>query len=316
MGNQMSKEFRGSYGVLVTPFSVDGKSVDTQALKNLLDWQIQSNSPGVILLGTTGEFLTISDDERNLIVETAVKHVAGRIDVLVGSTNAYTPTAVRYSREAQALGANGLMILPPYYYTPTHDEIFDYYKAICSEVTIPIMMYNNPFTSNVDMPASLVAKIARSFEQVRYIKEASQDIARVRDVIEESEGLVKVFAGERVVESYQLRATGYVNPYAYYIPEASTVICEYLSAGRIEDAKAINRLISKIDHIIAQGHPTYGHQCYSKALAAVRGYPVGDVRPPLTTFAKLGAEGIDRVSKITQLMDELDRLLVTLAHQK
>lgn len=309
----MTKEFKGSYGVLVTPFTADGKLIDTQKLKNLIDWQIQSKSPGIIVLGTTGEFLAISDDERDLVIETAVKHVAGRIDVLVGTTNAYTPKAVRYSKKAQELGCNGLMILPPYYYTPTHEEIFQYYKAICDEVSVPIMLYNNPFTSNVDMPAKLVAKLAKSFEQVRYIKEASQDIARVRDVIEESNGLVKVFAGERVVESYQLGATGYVNPYANYIPEASTIICEYLSLGKIEDAKSINRLITKIDHIIAEGHPTYGHQCYSKALASVRGYPVGDVRPPITKFADLGAEGADRVKKIKVLMDELDLLLAKLA---
>lgn len=309
----MTKEFKGSYGVLVTPFTADGKLIDTQKLKNLIDWQIQSKSPGIIVLGTTGEFLAISDDERDLVIETAVKHVAGRIDVLVGTTNAYTPKAVRYSKKAQELGCDGLMILPPYYYTPTQEEIFQYYKAICDEVSVPIMLYNNPFTSNVDMPAKLVAKLAKSFEQVRYIKEASQDIARVRDVIEESNGLVKVFAGERVVESYQLGATGYVNPYANYIPEASTIICEYLSLGRIEDAKSINRLITKIDHIIAEGHPTYGHQCYSKALASVRGYPVGDVRPPITKFADLGAEGADRVKKIKVLMDELDLLLAKLA---
>ena len=309
----MTKEFKGSYGVLVTPFTADGKLIDTQKLKNLIDWQIQSKSPGIIVLGTTGEFLAISDDERDLVIETAVKHVAGRIDVLVGTTNAYTPKAVRYSKKAQELGCDGLMILPPYYYTPTHEEIFQYYKAICDEVSVPIMLYNNPFTSNVDMPAKLVAKLAKSFEQVRYIKEASQDIARVRDVIEESNGLVKVFAGERVVESYQLGATGYVNPYANYIPEASTIICEYLSLGRIEDAKSINRFITKIDHIIAEGHPTYGHQCYSKALASVRGYPVGDVRPPITKFADLGAEGADRVKKIKVLMDELDLLLAKLA---
>ena len=71
--------------------------------------------------------------------------------------NAYTPTAVRYSREAEALGADGLMIIPPYYYTPTEDEIFAYYKAISEAVSIPIMLYNNPVTSNVDMSAKFVA---------------------------------------------------------------------------------------------------------------------------------------------------------------
>ena len=309
----MKENFVGSYGVLVTPFTDDGTLIDIQRLKNLIDWQIKSNSPGIISLGTTGEFLAISDEERSLIIETTVKHVAGRVKVLVGTTNAYTPNAIRYSKQAQEFGCDGLMILPPYYYTPTQDEIYEYYKSICNVISIPIMLYNNPFTSNVDMSAKLVAKLAKSFEQVRYIKEASQDISRVKEVIEESEGLVKVFAGERVVDSYQLGATGYVNPYANYIPEASTLICTYLSSGKIDNAKAINKYIVDIDHIIAEGHPTYGHQCYSKALAAVRGFPVGDVRPPLTKFRELGQDGVARVEKIKILMDKLDQLLLSLA---
>lgn len=308
----MAEEFRGSYGVLVTPFTEGGKSVDVEALKRLLDWQIASHSPGVIMLGTTGEFLTISDEERRLIVETTVKHMAGRAKVLVGTMNAYTPNAVRYSAEAQELGADGLMILPPYYYTPTHDEIHGYYKAICSKVSIPIMVYNNPFTSRVDMPASLIAKLSRDFEQIRYIKEASKDVARVKDVIDESEGRVKVFAGERVVESYMLGATGYVNPYANYIPEASTLICELLAKKEYAKAEKISVYINKIDHLIAKGHPLYGHQCYSKALAAARGYPVGDVRPPITTFASLGDEGRDRLKTLMGMIEELNALLPNL----
>ena len=74
---------------------------------------------------------------------------------MVGTMNAYTPNAVRYSREAEKLGADGLMIIPPYYYTPTEDEIHAYYKAICEKVSIPIMLYNNPYTSNVDMSAQV-----------------------------------------------------------------------------------------------------------------------------------------------------------------
>jgi len=305
----MTKAFVGSYGVLVTPFTSGGNEIDLDSLRKFLDWQIDCGSPGVIMLGTTGEFLAISDEERRLLVDATVKHVNGRINVLVGAMNAYTPKAVRYSVEAQDLGADGLMILPPYYYTPTEDEIYGYYRAICEKVSIPIMLYNNPFTSNVDMSAVFVAKLANSFEQIRYIKEASTDVARVSDVIEASDGLIKVFAGERVVESYLLGAVGYVNPYANYIPEASTAICNFLANGRIEEARVLGNYINKIDHIIALGHPTYGHQCYSKALAALRGYPVGDVRNPLTTFEDLGQEGVERVEKIEKLINELNSAL-------
>ena len=308
----MTHQFRGSYGVTITPFTEDGKKIDIAAWKRFVDWQIDEGSPGIIILGTTGEFLTLTDDERTQFVEATVRHVRKRMHVLVGTMNAYTPNAVRYSREAQELGADGLMIVPPYYYTPTEDEIFAYYRAICEAVTIPIMLYNNPFTTNVDMSAKLVARLTAAFEQIRYIKEASQDMARVYDIIEETDGVMNVFAGQRIVESYLYGAVGYVNPYCNFIPRASTRICDYCAEGRWNDAKKIERLINKMYAITQAGHPTYGHQCYSKALSAAAGYPVGDVRPPLTTFKELGKEGEARVKKLKQVMKELDVLVDSL----
>ncbi|MCO5066278.1 MAG: dihydrodipicolinate synthase family protein [Rhizobiaceae bacterium] len=304
----MTSDFRGSYTVAVTPFTEDGSGIDVPGLKNFLDWQVEVGVPGIIMLGSTGEFLTLDDEERRLLVETTVKHVNGRMKVLIGTMNTYTPRAVRYSREAEELGADGLMIVPPYYYTPTEDEIFNYYRAISEAVSLPIMLYNNPFTSNVDMSAKLVARMTRAFENVRYIKEASMDVARVFDIIEETQGVMNVFAGERIVESYRLGAVGYVNPYGNYIPRASSRIWDLLLEGRFEESKRIQNVINKIDHIIMEGHPRYGHQCYSKALARAAGYPVGDVRAPLTTFRELGKEGEARLEKILRLMAELDNM--------
>ena len=305
----MTHKFRGSYTVAVTPFTENLSNIDIPAWERFLDWQLAVGVPGIIILGTTGEFLTISDEERQAFVEATVKHIDHRILVLVGTMNAHTPTAVRYSREAENLGADGLMILPPYYYTPTEDEIFDYYKAICEQVSIPIMLYNNPFTSHIDMSAKFVSRLTAAHEQVRYIKEASMDAARVFDIIEATGGVMNVFAGERVVESYLMGAVGYVNPYGNYIPRASYKICDFMADGQIAAAKKIQHLIDQMQDIIGEGHPTYGHQCYSKALAAAAGYPVGDVRPPLTTFEQLGQEGRDRRTKLCTMMTKLDNLV-------
>ena len=292
----MHQPFRGSYTVTITPFTEDGSAIDVEAWKGFLDWQLEVGVPGVIVLGTTGEFLTVSDEERRLLVGTAIEHVAGRIPVLVGAMNASTTRAVRNAREAEELGADGLMILPPYYYTPTEDEIFGYYRAICEAVSLPIMLYNNPVTSNVDMSAKLVGRLTRAFENIRYIKEASMDVGRVYDVIEETEGVMNVFAGERIVESFTLGAVGYVNPYGNYIPRASYRIWDYLVEGRVDDARRVQRLINEIDHIIAEGHPTYGHQCYSKALAAAAGSS-GRRRPPAADDVRSARRGRARAER-------------------
>ena len=308
----MVATFRGSYSVTVTPFTADRRAIDLDALRRFMDWQVESGVPGVIVLGSTGEFLTVSDDERAEIVETTVKQVAGRARVIAGTMNTHTPNAVRYSKQAEELGADGLMVLPPYYYTPTDDEIWRYYRAVSEAVSVPIMLYNNPVTSNVDMSAALVARLTRDFENIRYIKESSQDLARVREVIEATDGVMNVYAGERQVDSYQLGAIGYVNPYGNYIIN-SYRIWDLFAAGQLEDARRLQRIIDQIDHIIAAGHPTYGHQCYSKALAAAAGYPMGDVREPLTTFAELGEEGHERLERILPLIAEFDRVLASVA---
>lgn len=304
----MVATFRGSYSVTVTPFTADRRAVDVAALEDFMHWQVESGVPGVIVLGTTGEYLALTDEERTQVVDTTVRTVAGRAHVLVGTMNAHTPNAVRYSKQAQDLGADGLMVLPPYYYTPTEDEIHGYYRAISEAVELPIMLYNNPVTSNVDMSAALVARLTRDFDNVRYIKESSQDLARVRDVIEATDDVMKVYAGERPVDSFLLGAIGYVNPWGNYVIN-SYKIWDLLVAGRVDDARRLQMIIDRIDHTIAAGHPTYGHQCYSKALAAAAGHPVGDVREPLTTFAELGDEGRERLASIRELIAEFDATL-------
>ena len=308
----MSSTFHGSYTVAVTPFNDDGSGICTDSLKAFLDWQINCGVPGVILLGSTGEFLTITEDERHLLVETAVGHVNGRMNVLIGTMNAYTPTAVRNSREAERLGADGLMVIPPYYYTPTEDEIFEYYRAISEAVSIPIMLYNNPFTSNIDMSAKLVARLTRAFDNVRYIKEASMDVGRVFEIVRETDGVMNVFAGERPVECFLLGAVGYVNPFGNYIPYSTAPSRDRKDAGDIEIATRIQEMAHEIDHVIAEGHPRYGHQCYSKALAAAAGYPMGDVRAPLTRFSALGQEGTERRAKILGMMKKIDAYMDSL----
>mgnify|MGYP001352436459 CR=1 FL=1 len=258
----MRRLFTGSHTVSITPFTPGGAEIDFEAWEGFLDWQVACSVPGIIILGTTGEFLTITDVERSAFVKKTVDYVNGRMVVWVGTMNAHTPNAVRYSKEAEDLGADGLMIIPPYYYTPTDDEIFEYYRAICESCDLQFMLYNNPFTSNVDMPASLVGRLAKSFEQIRYIKEASQRIERIHDILVESDGHMNPWAGQRVMESYKMGAKGYVNPYGNYIPRASIKFVEWAEQKRWDDVQAVQSIISKFDIIITKLSSIFYSKCH------------------------------------------------------
>jgi 4-hydroxy-tetrahydrodipicolinate synthase len=138
------KKFRGTYTVPVTPFTADGKKVDEAALKRLVDFQIEEGIHGLVPLGSTGEFLSVTPDERRQIVETVVRQAAGRIPMLIGTSAEWTDEVVRTSRETESMGADGVMIIPPLCSVPTDDELFAHCKKTSDAIGIPVMVYNNP----------------------------------------------------------------------------------------------------------------------------------------------------------------------------
>ncbi len=267
-------EFRGSHTVLTTPFTADGSAIDTDAVRLLVDWQIESGSHGLIPLGSTGEFLSVSDEERGQVVETVVEAADGRVPVLIGTADEWTDKAVRYSVEAQAMGADGLMVISPYYSSPTEDELFEHFRRISDAVAIPIMVYNNPNTANVDLRPEFVARLG-ILENVRYIKESSGDISRVREIHRISDS-VSVFAGYHPFESLAAGAKGYVSVIGNFLPAESAAVCDLMDAGRHGDAlRLYNRMIPLLDAIAGDKYVS-ATKC---AMAAV-GMPIGDSRPP------------------------------------
>ena len=119
------KDFRGTYTIMVTPFDAEG-AVDVPALERYVDWQIESGIHGLIPLGSTGEFLSMTDDEIELVAKTVIDRAARRVPVIIGTTAEDTRVAARKSRMAESLGADGVMVLPPFYCTPTEDELYQH----------------------------------------------------------------------------------------------------------------------------------------------------------------------------------------------
>ncbi len=272
----MAKKFRGTYTVLITPFSADGKSVDLKALSDLVDWQIEQGIHGLIPLGSTGEFLSLTDEEAEAVAETAIKVARGRVPVLIGTGAEMTEESIRLSKRAEKLGADGVMIIPPFYCTPTEDELFEHYRRIGEAIGIPIMIYNNPATANVDMRPETVKRLS-GIDNVRYIKESTLEVTRVRDIIDLCGDRMSVFAGILGYESFWLGAEGWVAVCSNLLPKESARLFELVADARDQPAAlALYRRILPIVRWV-------GGQRYvsaTKAGFAMMGRPVGPPRAP------------------------------------
>jgi len=268
--------FRGTYTVLITPLTADGKHVDVAALKKLVDWQILEGIHGLIPLGSTGEFLSLTREERQQVIDVCVKTAAGRVPVLIGTGAEWTDECVSLSKEAQEMGADGVMIIPPFYSSPTEDELFAHYRKVGEAIDIPIMVYNNPATANVDLTPAIVARLAQ-IDACRYIKESTLEVTRVRDIIELCGDRMTVFAGILGYESFWLGAQGWVAVCSNLIPRMSARLFELVAdAGDREQALALYRKMLPIVKWVG-GHR---YVAASKDGLAMMGLPVGQPRPP------------------------------------
>ena len=209
--------FKGSYSVTITPTSGDGK-IKVKSLEKYFNWQIKKKIGGLIILGSTGEFLSISDKNRLKMINESVSIVDNRVPLLVGTAAENTYDAIRYSVEAQAQNADGVMIIPPFYSTPTPEELINHFKMISKEIDIPIMVYNNPATSNIDITPDIFAELSK-IKNVKYCKESTMDVTRVKEIDKQSKGKIKVFGGIMGYESYLNGAIGWVSVPSNIVPQ-------------------------------------------------------------------------------------------------
>ncbi|RWX20473.1 4-hydroxy-tetrahydrodipicolinate synthase [Rhizobium hidalgonense] len=168
--------FNGSITALVTPFA-DGK-VDEIALRSLIDWQIAEGTSGLVPCGTTGESPTLSHAEHKQVVELAVAAANGRVPVIAGAGSNSTEEAISFVQHAQEAGADGLLIVAPYYNKPTQEGIYQHFKAIDAEATAPIIVYNIPGRSVIDIEVETLARIFRDCPYVKGVKDATGNLLR------------------------------------------------------------------------------------------------------------------------------------------
>jgi len=267
--------FRGTFTVLITPFDDRGE-VDIAGLARFVEWQIEEGIHGLIPLGSTGEFLSLSADETTAVAETVIRTARGRVPVLVGTGAEDTREVVRRSREAERLGADGVMIIPPFYSTPSEDELYHHYKTVADAIGIPIMVYNNPAVTNVDLTPPVVARLA-GIEGCRYIKESTLEVTRVRDIIRLCGDRMTVFGGVLGFESFVMGAQGWVAVASNVAPGPLARLFQLVAdEGKIPEARAL--YLHWLPVIEAVFGPLF--VAGTKSLLNHMGFSAGDPRPP------------------------------------
>lgn len=282
----------GTYTVMVTPFTHDGRNIEEAVLRDFVDWQIDEGISGLIPLGSTGEFLSLSDRERYRVAEIVITQARGRVPVLIGAGAENPLEAVRFGLEAQALGASGLLIIPPFYSSPTDEEVYQHYRCIGEAVSIPIMLYNNPAISNIDMQPALIARLA-DIPNVSYVKESTLDVTRVRDIVALAGERLGVFGGVLGFESFLNGASGWTAVGANVMPGDFQQMYEH--SVRLRDVDAAQALYRRLLPLIELvGGPRYVSA--TKTLLASMGWPVGPPRLPRLASAGPERAWVDRVA--------------------
>lgn len=287
------KNFEGTYVVAVTPFNKNGE-LDVVALKNNLNYYIENGVHGVVVTGSTGEFAALSNEETRKIIETAVDQVNGRVPLIAGTAACSTRRVIELTSFAEDCGVDGALIVPPFYSKIDDDEIYEHFESIGTSVDLPIMLYNNPFTSKLDIKPELIARISE-VDNIRYVKESSGDITRIWKILDLTKGKMTVFCGadNLALESFFMGAKGWICVAANIFPKETSRLYE-LANFEMDYAKAqdlYNVLLPLCNFLEDTGKFTH----VAKYGLELRGMKAGSPREP---FLPLSEERKTKVREI------------------
>ena len=275
----MTTNFKGIYPAMVTPFAADGR-LDTARLSVFINFLLGRGVHGIVPLGSTGDYYALTDQERETVIRVTVETVAGRVPIIVGANAAGTAQVIKYSQQAEKLGADGLLLAAPFYALPGDHELVEHFKTVNDNVTIPIMLYNYPARTGVDMTPELVERMAE-FDKIQYIKESTGDATRVTRIISRCGDKIKVFCGcdTLPVESFMMGAVGWVGGIANILPEMHVRL--YQLVVEENNLKAAVELFYGMQPLLVliEGGGRYTQMV--KAGCEIIGHPVGIPRQPL-----------------------------------
>jgi 4-hydroxy-tetrahydrodipicolinate synthase len=292
----MSKHlFKGIISYPITPFNMEDGGVDIRTLERLIDRLIEDGSHAIAPLGSTGESAYLNVDEWYEVAEASVAQVAKRVPVVVGISDLTTQNAVRRAKFAETVGADAVMVLPISYWKLSEREIFQHYAAICEAINIPVMVYNNPATSGIDMTPELIVRMVKEIDNVTMVKESSGDIQRMHRLFHLSHGEIPFYNGSNplALEAFAAGATGWCTAAPNLIPEWTLRLYEASVAGDLKQAREVfYKQLPLLQFILKGGLPTT-----IKAGLKLRGFEAGVPRKPLLPLDTAGQNELAEMLK-------------------
>lgn len=271
--------FTGAGVALVTPFKED-LSVDYDQLEKFIDFQIDNGTDSIVICGTSGEASTMSHHEQIEVVSACVSHVNGRVPVIAGAGANCTDEALNLAKRSEKAGADGLLVVTPYYNKATQKGLEEYYTTVGNSVDIPIIMYNVPGRTGTNIQPATAVKIAKSVDNIVAIKEASGDIGQVATLAALADGCLDIYSGndDQVVPLLALGGKGVISVLSNVAPrETHDMVMKFLE-GDVKGSLDIQlKYMDVIHNLFSEVNPIP-----AKRAVAEMGYCKNIVRRPLT----------------------------------
>ncbi|WP_153392186.1 dihydrodipicolinate synthase family protein [Chryseobacterium vaccae] len=286
--------FKGVIAYPITPFD-ENEKVDIPLFKKLTERLIVSGSHGIAPLGSTGVMPYLSDEEKEAVTEATIEQTQGRVPTLVGVSNLTTDKTVHHAKFAEKAGADAVMIIPMSYWKLTDDEIVSHYDTVASKISIPIMAYNNPATSGVDMSPALLKRLLE-IPNVTMIKESSGDIQRMHYLRKELGEDVAFYNGSNplALAAFTAGARGWCTAAPNLIPELNVALYNAVEEGNIEKAQEVFYMqFDLLKFIVNKGLPRA-----VKAGLNILGEEGGNLRNPLKPLTAEETQELKNIIKI------------------
>lgn len=275
--------FMGLGVALVTPFTANG-NIDWEKFAELIEFQIENGTDYLCILGTTAETPTLTDDEKLKIVQSAIKQINGRIPIMVGCSSNCTAAVLNQIKQYEIEGVGGILTAVPYYNKPSQEGIYQHFKAIAENCKKPIVLYNVPGRTGVNMTAATTLRIANEFKNVIAVKEASGNLEQFKEIVAGSPEHFKVISGDDglAFEAMQNGVIGVISVMGNAIPKTFSTMIHHLQNSEIEAAAAIHEQLKPLYSLLF----TEGNPPGVKDLMASRGMIENVLRLPLVPVSK------------------------------